>query len=72
MKTIEMVRSKDGTYRQRKIEAKPVSFKMPKRSRKQVNSKALTTRFVENLNDELEEIGIEAINVLLNGILSRR
>lgn len=70
-KTIEMVKDSDGVYREGKTEPKqavlrssrPRASTFPKKRR----SRTLVEKVAQELNDTLEEIGIQALNQLTRG-----
>jgi len=71
MKTIELVKGKDGVYREGKTEPKqavlrssrPRASTFPKRR----NQRNLIEKVTQELNDTLEEIGMKALNELTRG-----
>jgi len=75
MKTIELVKDKDGVYREGKTEPKEATFKIPVRSKHSNRGKAsrgyssrdLVEKVTQELNDTLEEIGMKALNELTRG-----
>jgi len=74
-KTIELVKGKDGVYREGKTEPQQATFKNPVRSKRINRGKAsrgyssrdLAERVTRELNDTLEEIGMQALNELTRG-----
>lgn len=76
MKTIELVKGKDGVYRQGKIEAKQATFKNPVRSRvlssrRRIRNPSLAQNVIQELNGILEEISMEALDTLTHGFFRR-
>jgi len=75
IKTIELVKGKDGVYREGKTEPRQAIFKNPVRSKRLNRGKAsrgysnrgLVKDALDNLNDTLEEIGMQALNELTRG-----
>lgn len=70
-KTIELIKSSDGVYREGKTEPKQATLRQPKKRtvkfRSQRQSDNLVQRTIQELNDTLEEIGIKALNELTRG-----
>jgi hypothetical protein len=71
MKTIELVKGKDGVYREGKTEPKQAVFRSsgPRVNtiRNKRSQKNPIEQVLETLNDTLEEVGIEALNELTRG-----
>lgn len=66
-KTIEMVKGKDGVYREGKQQPQAATFRGPRsKVRKDPLAKA-----AEQVNEALEEIGLEALNALTRGFFRR-
>lgn len=73
-KTIELVKDKDGVYREGKTEPKQAAFKNPVRSRVSSDGRrkrdlrvTLVETVAQELNNTLEEIGMKALNELTRG-----
>lgn len=77
-KTIELVKDKDGIYREGKTEPKQATFRQPKRkpikfcSHRLANGMVSTqpdmlSKVIIEINDKLVEIGMEALNELTRG-----
>lgn len=74
MKTIELLKGEDGVYREGKTEPKQATFKNPVRSRASSGGRhrrdlriSLVEKVAQELNDTLEEIGMQALNELTRG-----
>lgn len=71
MKIIEMVKDRDGVYKQiGEVEPEPASFKRVKKPKVKKHSSAVEAA-INEVNNELEELGFEALNILTRGIFGR-
>lgn len=78
-KTIELVKGSDGVYRQGKTQPKQATFKNPVRSKRLNRGKAtrgyssrdIVTETIHQVNEVLEDIGIEALNILTHGFFKK-
>ncbi len=73
MKTIELKKCKDGVFRQSTeaytMEVEPPHAKKWNKKKLKVNSPV--KELLETVNDELEEIGLDALNQLTRGFFKR-